>query len=152
MFFNGFFGTEHQLYSVPGWLSFSQHTHTHTHTLTHILTHIHTYTLLPSLFLSLSLSYLFKLHISLFMGFLQPTWSFANVSSLNQMPMLFFASLTLSCTSNLLSFTLLHLSRLVVNFTNILRAAFSPIFFRQKSINPNFKYKKSFVYEWKSCT
>jgi hypothetical protein len=38
----------------------------------------------------------------------------------------------------------------VVYLTNILRAALPPIFLRQKSIKPNFKYKKSCVYNF--CT
>jgi hypothetical protein len=37
---------------------------------------------------------------------------------------------------------------LIVNSTNILRAAIPPIFLCQKTIKPNFKYKKSCVYNW----
>jgi len=39
-----------------------------------------------------------------------------------------------------------------VNLTNILRAAFVPIFFRQKNTKPNCKYKKAAhnTFEWKS--
>jgi hypothetical protein len=33
--------------------------------------------------------------------------------------------------------------KMLVNFTNILRAAFPPIFLHRKSIEQNFKYKKT---------